>query len=115
MLPEPPSVNRYKRVSMNGKLYSTKKYLEWKKAAGWELLAQRIGAPRKVLAGDLFVEMVFARRGDLDNRIKPLLDLLQDVGIYANDEQVVRLTATFGERAGRCRVTVSEIVGIAST
>jgi len=108
-LPEPPSVNRYKRVSANGALYSTKKYRAWKKAAGWELLAQRLGMPKKELAGDLLVEIVFARKGDIDNRIKPLLDLLQDIGVYANDEQITKLVATFGEIAGRCRVSISEI------
>jgi crossover junction endodeoxyribonuclease RusA len=48
-------------------------------------------------------------RGDLDNRIKPLLDALQVAGVFDNDEQVDYISALrrFGHpEKGHCRVRV---------
>jgi len=49
--------------------------------------------PTEMLSGDVSVRITVwfpNRRGDLDNRIKPVLDVLQGVA-YANDSQVVHL------------------------
>ena len=106
-LPAPPSVNHFKSIGRDGKRYSNGKYKEWKEAAGWELVSQRMIQPMACISGDVAVEIVFARNGDLDNRIKPLLDLLQAMKVIDNDNQVVMLTARFGASAGRCRVTIA--------
>lgn len=48
-------------------------------------------------------------RGDLDNRIKPVLDCLEHNGIVQNDKQVQRLRVEFGPRlqnAGACMVRI---------
>jgi Holliday junction resolvase RusA-like endonuclease len=45
--------------------------------------------------GEVELEMTFyrpCRRGDLDNRLKVLLDALEGC-LYFNDEQIVRITA----------------------
>lgn len=103
-LPEPPSVNRFKNFHRTGGAYP-----KWKEAAGWEIKAQRHGAT--TLRGAVAVEMTFARGADLDNKIKPLLDLLQYMRVFENDKQVEKITAAFGEAHGRCRVTIVPIVG----
>ena len=109
-LPEPPSVNHFKSYAPNGRPFSNKRYSAWKKAAGWELASQRVTQPGRKLLGAVQIEIIFARNGDLDNRIKPLLDLLQEMRVYENDRQVEKLIAQFGEPAGRCRVIITEMV-----
>lgn len=104
-LPEPPSVNRFKNFRRTGGAYP-----KWKEEAGWEMKIQHPHA-HFPFTGLVLVEMVFARPGDIDNRIKPLLDLLQYMNVFTNDKQVEKITAAFGEVRGRCRVTISEIVG----
>jgi Holliday junction resolvase RusA-like endonuclease len=42
-LPTPPSVNRIWRVGTGGRVYIDPAYNAWKRAAGWELAAQRPG------------------------------------------------------------------------
>ncbi len=62
---------------------------QFKKDAAVWLQAQRT----EILTGDLFVKITVwfpNRRGDLDNRIKPVLDVLQGVA-YTNDSQIVHL------------------------
>ena len=62
---------------------------QFKKDAAVWLDAQ----PTEVLSGDVSVRITVwfpNRRGDLDNRIKPTLDVLQGVA-YANDSQVVHI------------------------
>jgi Holliday junction resolvase RusA-like endonuclease len=109
-LPEPPSVNHYKVYARAGAPVSTRKYRDWKEEAGWEIRRQSVGK-QKWLEGPLQVELVFAQHGDIDNRIKPLLDLMQACGVFENDKQVERLVAQFGEAPGRCRVTLLPVVG----
>ena len=54
------------------------------------------------------------RKRDLDNLIKPLLDCMEDYGVFQNDEQVDILTIRRREKGGYVIIHVSEIPEIES-
>ena len=88
-LEECPSANRYYRT-MQGRVVLSSDGRTYKQLVAW------VGAKARVEViegGDVALWVVWARRakrGDLDNRIKPLLDALQGV-VYRDDAQVARL------------------------
>jgi len=85
-LPVPGSANRLSRTG-KGRVYKPKAEREYQAAAGWAMAS----CPK--LAGDVDVSVVWyrARRtGDVDNRLKPLLDALKDVA-FGDDASVARL------------------------
>ena len=51
------------------------------------------------------------RRGDIDNRIKPLLDALEHSDLFPNDSQIDRIEVERGDpvKGGRCEVCVYAI------
>ena len=120
-LPLPPSVNSYQRNARvavgwnikNGKVvktargrrYTTREANQWKQDAGWEINKQ-LGAHRP-LTGDLCMTVTMQRRGDIDNRVKPLADLLQEHRIFENDRQIVRLIVSFADIEG-CEVQITQ-------
>ena len=84
-LPLPPSVNAmYKRGRGYG-LYKSKEAKEWVTECLWLLKKNRKKFGGKV---DVEIHFFFKRDSDIDNRIKPLLDLFQEAGVYKNDKQV---------------------------
>ena len=89
-LPFPPSANRYYRsVVVGGHCRSILS------AAGRQYKAGTVLAHGEPLDGPVSVAMHFYfpnKRGDLDNRVKPVLDALEGVA-YENDRQVVRYVA----------------------
>lgn len=88
----------------------SKQYREWKRTAGWALRIALIREAVKSFSGDVAVAIKFHQgRGDVDNRQKPLLDLLQDHRIVANDSQVKKLSAEFGAAKGWCVVTIEAL------
>lgn len=102
-LPLPPTANRLTRCICSGgrpRAVTSREYREWKTLAAL-MLAREIARPdTAVEAGGLPFRGRVAVRiavaltpygGDIDNRAKPLLDLLQDGGVLANDSQVERL------------------------
>jgi crossover junction endodeoxyribonuclease RusA len=85
-LPVPPSANRYWRI-YNNRIVVTDEALAYKQEV--QLLLRQI----KPLQNDVSVNFtVFrpARRGDLDNFNKILLDSLQGLA-YGNDNQIVEI------------------------
>lgn len=106
-LTEPPSVNTWKNFRRTGG-----KYFAWKQSALIEVRRQvRYDVQ---MSGPLFLQMIFAKgRADLDNRIKPILDLLQAAAIIENDRQVELLTAGFGAEKGTCTVAISQLTAAA--
>lgn len=107
ILPWPPTVNTYYTVSRGRKILS-KKGRAYKKEAA-------IFLKRKDLKGDLEVyircNMPDKRRRDLDNLLKPLLDVMGDCGVYEDDSQISDLRilkSLYGEK-GTVTITVREI------
>ncbi len=90
LLPEPPSANRLWRNNRVSPAYRS-----WKKTAGWEAKIQLVGV--ETLMGNLAVRMEIPDQAhgktsrDLDNNIKPVLDLCQAVGAIENDKFVVEI------------------------
>lgn len=89
-LPYPPSANRYWR-NYRGIMVTSQQALQYKAAA------------RRIASGsgcNAFVEPVHvqvdvyrpAKRGDLDNTLKVLLDSLNRIA-YVDDSQIVKITA----------------------
>jgi Holliday junction resolvase RusA-like endonuclease len=86
-VPVPGSANRLSRTG-KGRVYKPKAEREYQTAAGWAMAS----CPK--IAGEVAVEIVWyraKRQGDVDNRIKPLLDALKDVA-FGDDASVARLS-----------------------
>lgn len=100
----PPSVNHFKRGGAD--LRKSYEYATWRTASGWEARRQLGSTPP--LKGDVAILVEIQRKGDIDNRNKPLLDFLQWMRVIENDNQVVDLHTRFAPIQG-CIVTVTEI------
>lgn len=112
-LPYPPSVNRIWRASKtaSGKnVHLAPSYVKWRDEANALLMTKR-GWMMHRIAGQFSVELALSPpkghiRGDLDNRIKAVLDFLQRATIVANDKHCQSIHAYWGEAPLGCRVTV---------
>jgi crossover junction endodeoxyribonuclease RusA len=93
-LPYPPSANRYWR-SFRGRIVKSKEARDYQQAV---ICLATVGAPSgfpTLLTGAVGLQLNFyrpQRRGDLDNRIKVLVDALQGI-VYSDDKQVSELHA----------------------
>lgn len=86
-LPIPPSANKYWK-------YTGKRVITSPEAATYKNAVQML-VRRDVITGPVAVNVsVFrpAKRGDLDNYLKVLLDALQGV-LYQNDDQITEIHA----------------------
>jgi Holliday junction resolvase RusA-like endonuclease len=101
-LPPPPSTNRLWR-SARRRVFRSKVYLDWIRAADAEILARR-QMPKKRIGGLFAAHVTLSQkvRGDIDNRIKGLLDFLQSREIIRNDSDCKRLVVERGEAAAGC-------------
>lgn len=89
-LPEPPSANRYWRVFRGRAVKSSEA-----RAYGVKVKAEALRQRVKPITGDVCVSITWhraKRMGDLDNRLKVVLDALQGVA-FVDDKQVKALTA----------------------
>lgn len=105
-LPLPPSVN------------STIKRLGNRSpgVARWRMLCDGYIWPQwkwlkpRAVTGAFLIDITWTRaeymRSDIDNRIKPLLDYLQDKKLIANDKLCKEMRVGFGETKYGCRVEV---------
>jgi Holliday junction resolvase RusA-like endonuclease len=90
----PPSVNhiyRSARSKTTGKVqvYRSQEYLTWQNAVGWSVKAQMARQPKWISPVYLTVAMRRPRsNADLDNRLKPLADMLQSLGVIENDKLI---------------------------
>lgn len=109
-LTEPPSANRLSRRS-GTRIHSTTEYKAWRKDAGLSIMAQRRGDR----IASYFRVMLSAApsRKDIDNRIKPVLDALQDGGAIANDRLCRGLSIDIDDdrERGTIGVTLSPAMG----
>lgn len=108
-LPFPPSVNAMYVNKKTGRGRApSKDYENWQELAGWELNAQRV----KPFQGRaiIHIDLDDTRKGDADNRAKPVLDLLVEYGVLAGDsKQHVKRVSIGWEPVAGCRVTISEV------
>jgi Holliday junction resolvase RusA-like endonuclease len=115
-LPYPPSVNKLWRATSaisSKRVYLAPSYVTWKAEADALLMATRGWTNRRVM-GPFSINIDLCAppkhpRGDLDNRIKAVLDFLQRVSLIHNDKDCQRLVAQWVpiERAPHgCRVTL---------
>lgn len=104
-LPMPPSTNKIWRKA-RGRVVRSDDYQAWLSEAGWRL---RLQDP-PLVAGQVLVVMSFERtdiRADVDNRIKPLLDLLVKHSVIEDDRCVLGLAAAWAPRSnGLARVAI---------
>ena len=90
-LPMPTSWNRLYRITCRGgyaRMYKSKEYNDWVELAGWKLKSQ--WRKRKPIESDitLYIKVYYCRRKDLDNIVKAVGDLLQDLRVIKNDKQI---------------------------
>jgi len=101
-LPFPPSVND---MYVKGRIISDD-YRAWLNEAGYRLNRQKpqLFQPRAVVTIDLDMK----RKGDCDNRAKPVLDLLVKGGVLKNDSKkyVQRVSIGWEPILDGCRVRI---------
>jgi Holliday junction resolvase RusA-like endonuclease len=111
-LPAPPSANALFRNTATGRV-RTELYDQWLSHAGWRLRAQRprlVAGPVVILIG---VERTNAL-ADIDNRIKPTLDLLVKQHVIEDDRFVIGVAAAWSpSRDGLMRVAIIPAANIA--
>lgn len=106
-LPIPPSVNSMFVNSRNAKgrgRYKSGEYKAWLKESDLLLSVEPAGGCR----GPYRVEIMlpWEMRGDLDNRIKPVLDFLVSRGITDDDKHLVDVRARRSHTVRDCLVEV---------
>jgi crossover junction endodeoxyribonuclease RusA len=111
-MPWPPTVNNYYTVARNRKILS-KRGRQYKKDAWLMILSGKRFAR---FDGPVAVKIVASppdkRKRDLDNLLKPILDVLQTASVIVDDSDVVDLSITRDKivRSGKIEVTVSSVV-----
>jgi crossover junction endodeoxyribonuclease RusA len=111
----PPTVNTYWKPTLKGGhggigMRLSERGRKYKEQAYLQLLEQKVG---KGLAGRVEV-LIDAyppdrRKRDLDNICKPLLDVMEEYGIFLDDEQIDILIVRRRGKGGYVDVHVSEI------
>lgn len=111
-LPFPPSVNTYYR-NFRGRMVMSAQGREYKVKVADYLIESK--AP-KFGNAKLRITMVLRprdkRKIDIDNRIKAVLDSLQDAGLFDDDYQIDELTIMRGEpiKDGKLIAMIEQIV-----
>lgn len=102
LLPWPPSANGMWRA-LNGRNIVSERYRMWREAAGKALSAQGPNPLFGPVRVAIRLSPPDARRYDLDNRVKPILDLLVASGVIrGSDHLTVReITVSATEGFGR--------------
>ena len=104
-LPFPPSTNRIWRHDGNHRnrmIHLSPEYRKWKDKADVAVVANGCWRKRVVMPGRFSVLILLSRarqRGDLDNRIKALLDWAQRVELILDDKFCEEITARWAPTA----------------
>lgn len=107
VLPIPPTINHYYGLMPRGRgKYITKSGKKFREDVAWVMSTKKQfgDAPLAV-----FIQWFMpSNRGDVDNRIKPLLDALQHAGTFDDDKQVIDIRAIIMHpvKGGRCNVKI---------
>jgi crossover junction endodeoxyribonuclease RusA len=90
-LPWPPTANTMWRYVRGRKPHLSERYEEWKKEAGWELVAQKAKPIKGPVSITIELRAPNKQAWDIDNRIKPVLDLLVANMVLPDDNsEIVR-------------------------
>jgi len=111
VLPMPPSINHYYGSGKNGIRYLKKPAKVFRHEVA--VIAHK-GSSRGVFGNArlaMRVDLHFGNGGDLDNRLKGLLDALEYAEVFENDRQIDDLRIVRGHRVvgGRCEVKIWEL------
>lgn len=113
-LPLPPSVNRIWRSNKAGKgakrVSISPEYSSWRVQA--DRLAIALGSCRgvKKILGTFEARIIIKRgRGDLDNRVKGVLDWAQSRELIDDDKFCERLVVEWGDAPHGCRLILRAI------
>jgi len=105
-LPYPPSVNGM-FSSIGRRRVKSKRYKEWIDDATMAVLSQRKG---KRITGRIAVSISSVkpdkRKRDVDNIIKPILDLLTSTQTILDDSQVIKVSSEWAASGAPCTVIV---------
>ena len=107
-LPYPPSINSYWRANGHRRFISAEGR-KFKQDVIAYVIANKVAKLGNVaLSITIILQPRDKRKTDIDNRIKALLDSLQDAGVYDDDCQVEYLEVHRGEtvKGGRCLVYI---------
>jgi crossover junction endodeoxyribonuclease RusA len=114
-VPFPPTINSYYSKTRNG-IYISKKGAVFR-ASGIELIRAQL-RDFNFLKLRLHCSVIFyapdARKRDLDNYLKPLLDVITHSGIWLDDSLVDQLSVYRGiiVKGGSCFVRITEALPI---
>ncbi len=86
-----------------GRIKSTK-YRQWCHDAGWAIQSQKHTRVLGLVA--VLIEAPLARRRDVDNALKPLLDLLVDLRIIEDDNRVDDLRIVRTTEGDQMRISI---------
>lgn len=112
-LPYPPTVNTYWR-HVDGKTLLSAKARQYRKDACY-LIQLQMGVDAKTfdrsIAMTIVAYMPDRRKRDLDNILKPILDVFTHAGVYLDDSQIDYLTIRRGpvKASGTLTVTIQEM------
>lgn len=106
-IPVPPSVNQMygNRQGRGRGRYKTKAYKDWIEAAGWQIKAQRVTPVDSKYRMFLSLPKI---RGDADNRLKGVSDLLVALGLTPDDRHCVEFRALIVPELKDCAVVSVE-------
>ena len=106
-LPEPPSVNAaYSNVNQRGRV-KTKAYRNWETECLWMIKQAKPGIIKVTFIVTLFLSE--KTRKDVDNCLKPTLDLLSKCGITKDDKWCYAVVSTKSPdvETGKWRVAIT--------
>lgn len=108
-LPRPPSVNRiWRHRAGRVKPYIDHRYATWKRHCDNLCMAHRW---HKTPVRGHYVAVITLddskRRGDADNRVKPVLDWLKQAGITDDDKLCDDVRVRWGYAPSGCRVEIT--------
>lgn len=106
-LPYPPSTNGLFFNATKGRR-KTIAYRNWLDAAGWQIVEQG----RRSVHGPVSISVALVkpdkRKRDLDNLMKPILDLLVEMGCIDDDSFVKRISVQWAEGGPGCAVIIQQ-------
>jgi Holliday junction resolvase RusA-like endonuclease len=98
--PRPTSANRMfsRQMTRRGHRDLTPEYKAWRDEAGWAVKMQIVGLVTITSRFNITIEVPRSSRVDLDNNVKPILDMAQNMGIISNDKNCAGITITPADR-----------------